>query len=159
MGGVGGGRSPADEHLADVGTHRPCVVANLGAVQGHIAPAQHLQTFSLDDAGDQVPALGHGPGGQKHHADAVLTGGGEVEAQNGGLALEQLIRSLDQHAGAVAGLRVAPGGATVAKVDQHLYAFVDDLVRLLALYVGDNTHAASVVFLLRRVESLLSQFF
>ena len=50
-------------------------------------------------------------------------------------------------------------GATVTEVNQHLHTFVDDLVRPLTLYVGDNAYAASIVFLLRRVQTFLSQFF
>jgi len=72
--------------------------------------------------------------------------------------LEQLVWGLNQHAGPVAGLRITPSGATVAEIDQHLHAFVDDLVCLLAFYVGDDAYAASIVFLLQRVESLLCQF-
>ena len=158
LGRVGDGRPHADEHLADVRTHRPCILANHGAVQGHITPAQDLQIFSLDDAGNQVPALGLGPRGQKHHPNAVLAGGRQVDSQSDGFALEQPIRSLDQHAGAVAGRWVAPGSAPVAEVNQHLHAFVDDLMCLLALYIGNEAHAASIMFLLRRVEPLLGQF-
>ena len=47
-------------------------------------------------------------------------------------------------------------GATVSQVNQHLHTFVDDLMRLLTLDIGDNAYAASIVFLLGRIKSFFS---
>ncbi len=81
-------------------------------------------------------------------------GGRQREAELGALAREELVRDLDQHAGAVAGFRIAAAGAAVRQVDQNLDALDDDVVRFLALDIGDEADAAGVVFLGRVVQAL-----
>ena len=63
---------------------------------------------------------------------------------------------MNQHARPVASLRITPDGAAMAKVNQNLHTFINNLVCLLALYIGNNSHAASIMLLLRGVESFLS---
>jgi hypothetical protein len=46
----------------------------------------------------------------------------------------------------------------VAKIDEHLDALLDDLVRALAFDVGDETYAAGIVLLGGVVEALLRQW-
>ena len=67
---------------------------------------------------------------QEGHAYAILAGRRQGESQPGALAREELVRDLDQHAGAVAGFRIAAAGAAVRQVDEHLNALDDDVVRL-----------------------------
>ncbi len=81
---------------------------------------------------------------QEHHADAVLAGWRQREAQAGALAREELMRDLDQQAGAVAGHRIAAAGAAVRQVDQDLDALEDDVVRLFPFDVGHKADAAGV---------------
>ena len=76
------------------------------------------------------------------------------EAQLGALAREELVRNLNQDARAVARLRIAAAGAAMRQVDQDLNALQDDVVRLLALDVGDKADAAGVVLVARVVQSL-----
>ena len=81
-------------------------------------------------------------------------GGGQGEAELRALAREKLVRDLDQEAGAVAGFRIAAAGAAMRQVDQDLNALDDDVVRFLALDVGDKANAAGIVLVARVVEAL-----
>ena len=92
--------------------------------------------------------------GKEDHADAVLAGGREREAELGAFAGEELVRDLNQDAGAVAGFRIAAACAAVRQVDEDLDALDDDVVRFLALDVGDETDTAGIVFIARVVETL-----
>ena len=92
--------------------------------------------------------------GQEHHADAVLAGGRQGEAELGALAGEELVRNLDEDAGAVAGFRVAAAGAAVGQVDENLDALDDDVVGFLALDAGDEANSAGIVLMARVVQSL-----
>ena len=83
----------------------------------------------------------------------------QVEAKLFALATEQGMGGLNEYASAVSRLRVAAGSPAVPQVDQDFEAFLDNLVGLLALDVGDHAHAAAIVFLLRRVQPLLGQLF
>ena len=91
---------------------------------------------------------------QEGHAHAVLARGRQGEAELGALAREELVRDLDQHAGAVAGFRIAAAGAAMRQVDQDLNALDDDVVRFLALDVGDEADSAGIVFVARVVKTL-----
>ena len=68
------------------------------------------------------------------------------ESQACALAHEELVRNLDQDAGAVAGLRIAAARSAVRQVDQNLNSLDDDIVRLLAADVGDKPDTAGVAF-------------
>ena len=80
--------------------------------------------------------------------------GGQREAEPRALAREELVGNLDQHAGAVAGFRVAAAGAAVRQVDEDLDALEDDVVGLLAVDVDHEADAAGVVLVARIVEPL-----
>ena len=62
---------------------------------------------------------------------------------------EELVRDLDEDAGAVAGDRVGADGTAVLEVLQDGERVLDELVRLLALEVGDEADAAGVVLAAR----------
>ncbi len=81
-------------------------------------------------------------------------GGGRVKPSLDAFPREKLVRNLDQHAGAIAGLRIAAAGAAVSQVDQNLNALDDNVVRLLALDVGDKADAAGIVLVARVVKTL-----
>ena len=95
-----------------------------------------------------------GSTGQEHHADAVLPGRRKREAQLGALAGEELVRNLDQDAGAVAGFRIAAARSAVRQIDQNLYALDDDFVRFLTFDVGNEADTAGVVLVAGIVKSL-----
>ena len=91
---------------------------------------------------------------QEHHPDTVLAGVGQREAALRAGAGEELVRNLDQNAGAVARLRVAAAGSAVRQVQQNLDALQDDVVRLLALDAGHEADAAGVALMARIVQAL-----
>ena len=68
--------------------------------------------------------------------------------------LEEGVRHLDEHAGAVAGVGLAAAGAAMIEVAQHLDGLLQDAVRLAALDVDDEADAAGLVLEPRIVEPL-----
>ena len=91
---------------------------------GRIAPAEHGETFFADDAFEDAFALQALVrfDGQKDHADAVLARRGKRKTEIGALAGEELVRNLNEDAGAVAGFGVAAAGAAMSQVDEDLDA-------------------------------------
>ncbi len=146
----------ADENLLNVRLAVARFAADGGAVDGRVAPAEHGETFLGDDALQNAFALqAVMPFHRKEgHAHPVFARRGEGEAELGALAREELVRDLDQHAGAVAGFRVAAACAAVRQVDQNLNALDDDVVRFLAFDIGNEADTAGVAFLSRVVKTL-----
>ena len=145
-----------DEDLLDVGLRSARHAADGRAVDGRVAPAEHGEPLFAHDALEDAFALQavvrlHR---QEDHADAVLARRRQGETQLGALAREELVRDLDQDAGAVAGSRIAAAGAAVRQVDQNLDALEDDVVRLLALDIGNEADAAGIVLVARVVQAL-----
>ena len=70
------------------------------------------------------------------------------------LAGEELVRDLHQDAGAVAGARIGADRAAMLEVDQNRQRILDDLVRLAALDVGDESDAAGILGECRIVEAM-----
>jgi len=97
------------------------------------------------------------PGGrvgrQEDHADPVAAAAGHVEAEPEALALEKAVRDLAKDAGAIAGFGVTPGGRPVAEAVQNLERLLDDLARLVALNVRDESDTAGVALHRRLVEA------
>ena len=123
---------------------------------GHVAPAEQHQALGLDLVGDD--ALDDlAPGRLLRHeqrADRVLAGLRQLEADFGRLALEEGVRDLHQDAGAVAGARIGADRAAMLEVAENAERVGDDLVRLLALDVGDEADAAGILFQREIVEAL-----
>ena len=92
--------------------------------------------------------------GQEGHADAVFAFGREGEAEGGAFAGEELVRNLNENAGAVAGFGIAAAGAAVGQVDEDLDAFGDDVVGFVAFDAGDEADAAGVVLVAGVVQPL-----
>ena len=61
------------------------------------------------------------------------------------------MRDLHQDAGAVAGARIGADRAAMLEIEQDGQRVLDDLVRLAALDVGNESDAAGILFL-RRIE-------
>ena len=88
-------------------------------------------------------------GRHEHHAHAVFAFPGKLDAQRAAFAQEELVGRLYQNTCPVSSLRVAAASAPVSEIDEDLKPLLDDPVRLLALYIGDNANAAAVVFRFR----------
>jgi hypothetical protein len=76
-----------------------------------------------------------------------------LEADLGGLALEEGVRNLHQDARAVAGARIGADRAAMFEVAQDVERVGDDLMRPLALDVGDEADAAGILFQRKVVEA------
>src|SRR6185369_13063102 len=141
----------AHEDLADGGHHALRDLAGRLLVHGHAPPAEDLLALLtdhlLDDALALVPLVHLVR--QEDHADAVLAGGGEIDAERLRLAAEERVRDLDEDAGAVAGVRIAAARAPVRQVLEDREPLLHDVVRALALHVHDEADAACVVLDLR----------
>ena len=111
-----------NEHLADVRLLRPGRLAQARPVGRHVAPAQQrlavLGDHLRDDAVNSQPLVLIG--GQEAHADAVFPRGRKLHPRVMRQKMQRCVRDLDQHAGAVAGVRVAAQGAAVIEVRQYL---------------------------------------
>src|SRR4051794_27229469 len=69
----------------------------------------------------------------------------QLEADLGSLAGEEGVRDLHQNAGAVAGARIGAHRAAMFEIAQYVDRVGDDLMRLLALDVGNEADAAGVL--------------
>ena len=78
-------------------------------------------------------------------ADGVVAGLRQREARFLRDAREKLVRDLHQNAGAVAGARIGADRAAMFEIDQDRQRVFDDLVRLAALDVGDESDAARIL--------------
>ena len=146
----------ADEYLHAGRLGRLDGFAERGIVGRHIAPAEQHQPFLLYLFGDD--ALDHfAPCRFFRHeqgADGIVAGIRQLEADLGGLALEEGVRNLDQDAGAVAGARIRADRAAMFEVAQDVDRVGDDLMRLHTLDVGDEADAAGILFQARIVQAL-----
>ncbi len=111
--------------------------------------------------GDLLEGLAHqlaplGVARHEQHADAVLAGLRQREAELLRLAREELVRDLHQDAGAVAGARIGADRAAMLEVEQDGQRILDDLVRLAALDVGDEADAAGILVERGIVEAVAS---
>ena len=92
--------------------------------------------------------------GEKHHSDRVAAGFGQSHAHGGALARKELMRNLNQHARAVAGLGIAAASSAVLQMGEHLDSLLHDGVALLAANAGDETEAAGIMLVGRIVQTL-----
>ena len=145
----------ADEDLPDdrlLGAHR-WRHRHLG-VDRDVAPAEDDLALGAHGALELLRA-GKARGvflRQEHHPDPVLAGRGKDHALGRHLGAVEVVRDLDQDAGAVAHQRVGTDRAAVVQVLEDLEPLRDDRVRLAPRDVGDEADAARVVLVLSRVE-------
>src|SRR3981081_4518875 len=82
----------------------------------------------------------------EQRADRVFAGPRQREAELLGFAREERVRNLHQNAGAVARARIGAARAAMLEVAKNVERVGDDLMRLLALDVGDEADAARILF-------------
>ncbi len=125
-------------------------------VGGHVAPAEKLEPFGLDDARDHgfaIDAL-RAIARHEHVADGVMAGLRQLDLERRASLFQKGVGDLHQDAGAVAGQRIGPGRAAMGEVLQNLQAMLDDRVARTSLQIGDEADAAGIVLALRIIESL-----
>ena len=140
-------RAAADEHLHVGRLGRLDGFAERGIVGRHVAPAEQRQLLGLDLVGDDA-LDDFAPGLFLRHeqrADRVVAGLRQREAELLGLAREEGVRNLHQDAGAVAGARIGADRAAMLEIAENADRVGDDLMRLLALDVGDEADAAGIL--------------
>ena len=145
-----------DEHLPHDRLHRARGGAQVPIVGGQVAPAQEALAFLDHEGLDQrlhLVAL-EIVAGQEREAGAVLRRRRQREAERRAHLAQEFVGHLQQDAGAVAGVRLAPAGAPVQEVDQDLERLAHDGVRLSSLDVDDEADAAGVVLVAGIVETL-----
>ncbi len=145
----------ADEHLHvhRLGrqhrlTQRGVVARNLAPAEQHLALARRHVGIDVEDHFSPLRVAR-----QEGMADGVMAGLGQIDAEFGGLAREELVRDLHQNAGAVAGARVGADRAAMLEVEQDFQRVVDNLVGFAAFDVGDEADPAGILFQRRIVES------
>ena len=89
------------------------------------------------------------------HAHAVLSDVRQFDVRLLRLRDEKLMRHLNENARAIAGVDLAATRAAMIEIHQDLQALLDEIMRLLALDVGDEADAAGVLFKLRIIQALL----
>ena len=83
---------------------------------------------------------------QEQHADAVVSGRWQREAEFLGFPGEKLVRGLNQNTGAVAGARVGADRAAMFEVEQDRQRVFDDPMRLAPLDIGNESDTAGIFF-------------
>ena len=148
-----GAAATGDEHLPEDGGRRARDRPHLIEVRGHVAPAEDVLSFLLDDVLEDELARTAlpGVGWEEDHADGVTAGPRELEAELCHLAPEELVRQLDDEAGPVAAAGIASDRAAMRHVRQQRQALAYDLVRCRAADVGDESHAARVALVAQRI--------
>ena len=131
-------------------------IRKAGIVGRNVAPTEKSEPLGFDHAPDDgfaIDALGP-IARHEHMADAVMAGLGQSDAERRACLAQEFMRDLHEDAGAVARERVGAGGAAMGQVFENLQAVLDDLAAWPAFEIGDETDAASIVLVLRIVESL-----
>ncbi len=147
-------RGRADQHLQDQRRALAGDGAQRRLVHRHRSPAEQAlpgaEDLVLEDllAARPIRRVAR----QEHAADAVFSRLGQLQAC-GHLGRQELVRDLEQNAGAVARLRIAAGRPAVLEVQQDADPALDDIVRAHAPQVGDEAHTAGVVLEARVVEA------
>ncbi len=143
------------EQLAHDGLARARDTTDVGAVDGHVAPADRHLPLLVRDPHEQLLAdqlLGR-IARQEAHRDRVVAGrrqlGVDLLARP---APQERVRQLQQQARAVARLGIGAGRATVLHLAQHLETVLDDRVVGLARDAHDEAETTRGVVVSRVVQ-------
>jgi len=83
--------------------------------------------------------------GQEHHADTILTRLREVDSLFKQFWSKEPVRYLEQHSGTITRQGISTNRTPMGEVGEHGQALIDNLVRLAAFDVGDESYATRVV--------------
>jgi hypothetical protein len=114
----------------------------------HGAPAEERLSLFADDAGDEMLEAEARARicGKEDGARAIAALGRKVDPQPGRDLPQKTIWRLDQNAGAVPRVSLAPARAAVLQVDQDLQAALDHRMRAPACHIDDEPDTTGVVF-------------
>ena len=156
MRGVANRSATADEDLPEDRLVAPGRAPERSVIRANVAPAEGNLPLVADDPIEQGLARHTvaGLGGQAHHPHTVELGPGERDAEPRALAAEERVGHLNEDAGAVAGVRLAPARPAVEEVLQHRQRLIDDPVGFVACDVHHKTHPATIVLVVGVVQPL-----
>ncbi len=148
-------RAGHDDRLTDHRHRLDDPLAQPGRVGGDLAPAEERLPFGGDVVLEQPDRELPRPFvlRQKAHRHGVATGRRQGQVVLLGPVAQEPVGHLDQAAGPVPHQRVGTDCAAMIQVDQDLQPAPDDFVRLSALDVGDEAHAARVVLVAWIIQS------
>ena len=141
-------RIAADEDLFVHRLGRLHGLAERRIVSRYVPPAEHLHAVARGKGCIGVHDL-LAPGvvaRQEQCTDGVVAGGRQLDAEFGCLLGNELVRYLDQNAGAVAGARIGADRAAMLEIDQDCQRVFDDPVRFASLDVGNKSDPAGIFF-------------
>src|SRR5580700_158461 len=125
-------------------------------IRRHESPAEYSAFFgpnNLLEYSNAAMAIGVGTW-KKDHADAVFAARRQREAEWTAFANEKIVRNLNDDARAIAGVRFATASAAMLKIEQDLKRFLNNVVSIAVLEIGNETDAAGIVFVRRVVKPL-----
>ena len=126
-------------------------------IDRHFAPAEEKETALVDDV------VGDGLGArlrigvvvrQEDHADAEVGFLEKAMPELLHFGRKKFVGNLGRDARAVAGLRIRIDGPAMGEIAERLERVFQHLIRSLAADLGDEAHAAGIMFKIRRVERL-----
>ncbi len=128
-------------------------------VDRHVAEAEHDLALLGHDLADHLLEVGDKRLVAWHEeiADGIFARLRQGHALLRHLLAEEAVGDLDENARAVAHQRVGTDRAAMREVFQHEEAIAHDLMRLLALEMGDEADAAGIMFVPWIVEPLFSR--
>ena len=148
-------RTGDHDRLADHRHRFDYALAEAVGVGRHFAPAEQRLALGRDVVFEQADreVARVGVLRQEAHRHRVATERRQCQVVLLRPVAQQLVRHLDQAAGAVAHQRVGTDRAAMIQIDQDLQPASDDIVRLSALDVDDEAHAARVMLVAGIVQS------
>ncbi|MNE17902.1 hypothetical protein D3C80_1109020 [compost metagenome] len=157
--GIGRGIAPGtDEDLQVIGFGGSDIrcLGERGIIDRHIAEAEELLSLFGnhvdDDLLEMLDLLGIAR--QEEMTDSIFAGLRQGHTLLGHFLTEEPIRDLHQNARAVTHQRVGTDSTAMRQVFQDEQAVLDDLVRLLALHIGNEADAAGIMLVARIIKTL-----
>ena len=139
----------AQKRLQDGGHARLRGGTEVVRVDRHLAPEHQRDAALRAPLLERALRVAHARGvvvREEEHGHAVIALVGQKLAFLLGLLAEEAVRDLEQHAGAVAGVALQAGAATMFEVHEHGKRVVEHGMAALPLQVGQGADAARVVF-------------
>ena len=127
-----------------------------GIVDRHIAPADELQPFFLNNLLDIADGLEgrHARVREEGNTGGVLTCGRQLDALSSHFLAVEAVRDLNKDARAVAGVLLGTCGAAVIQIDQCLDALIHNVSAGAAMHVHHKGDTTRIMLELRIIETL-----
>ncbi len=146
---VGQVSATTDEHLTHDRLDGLRGGGDIAVVARHIAPAQAVLAFFMDDAGDGGFAGDATVAGlrQKDRAAGVFADCRQCDCQPRRFLTQERVGQLNQYAGAIPQFRVVTGGAAMGQILQNLQTLTHDIVAFFTFDMCHETDSARIMFM------------